>query len=103
MLSWVRLNEWSRAKSRTTREQLCSFGNLNSCIILASEMKINPFSVRLFPSSVLQVVVHFTADWCMPSVVMKPFFENLAVTYQDMLFLVVDVDEVKVIHHIYFN
>ncbi|KAH7861262.1 hypothetical protein Vadar_023942 [Vaccinium darrowii] len=41
------------------------------------------------------VVVHFTADWCMPSVVMKPFFENLALTYQDMLFLAVDVDEVK--------
>ncbi|XP_058219992.1 thioredoxin-like protein CXXS1 [Rhododendron vialii] len=41
------------------------------------------------------VIVHFTASWCMPSVAMKPFFENLAVTHQDILFLVVDVDEVK--------
>ncbi|XAR56636.1 Monodehydroascorbate reductase (NADH) [Bertholletia excelsa] len=41
------------------------------------------------------VVVHFTASWCMPSVVMNPFFEELALNYQDILFLVVDVDEVK--------
>ncbi|KAE9458182.1 hypothetical protein C3L33_09916, partial [Rhododendron williamsianum] len=44
------------------------------------------------------VIVHFTASWCMPSVAMKPFFENLALTHQDILFLVVDVDEVKVIY-----
>ncbi|CAI0407058.1 unnamed protein product [Linum tenue] len=33
----------------------------------------------------------------MPSVVMSPFFEELALTYPDAIFLVVDVDEVKVI------
>ncbi|KAL9689667.1 hypothetical protein QQ045_010056 [Rhodiola kirilowii] len=42
------------------------------------------------------VVVHFTASWCMPSVAMNPFVEELAVSYPDVLFLVVDVDEVKV-------
>ncbi|KDO46377.1 hypothetical protein CISIN_1g033073mg [Citrus sinensis] len=43
------------------------------------------------------VVVHFTAAWCMPSVAMNHFFEELASTYQDILFLSVDVDEVKVV------
>ncbi|MED6110812.1 Thioredoxin-like protein cxxs1 [Stylosanthes scabra] len=41
------------------------------------------------------IVVHFTASWCMPSVAMNPFFEELALTYPDALFLTVDVDEVK--------
>ncbi|KAF7150849.1 hypothetical protein RHSIM_Rhsim02G0114900 [Rhododendron simsii] len=41
------------------------------------------------------IVVHFTASWCMPSVAMNPFFEELAYTYQDVLFLAVDVDDVK--------
>ncbi|XP_057470541.1 thioredoxin-like protein CXXS1 [Actinidia eriantha] len=41
------------------------------------------------------IVTHFTASWCMPSVVMNPFFEELASTYQDVLFLTVDVDDVK--------
>ncbi|KAF3450466.1 hypothetical protein FNV43_RR06549 [Rhamnella rubrinervis] len=42
------------------------------------------------------IVVHFTASWCMPSVAMNPFFEELALSNPDVLFLVVDVDEVKV-------
>ncbi|XP_022139837.1 thioredoxin-like protein CXXS1 [Momordica charantia] len=41
------------------------------------------------------IVVHFTASWCMPSVAMNPFFEELAFNYPDVLFLTVDVDEVK--------
>ncbi|XP_044473287.1 thioredoxin-like protein CXXS1 [Mangifera indica] len=41
------------------------------------------------------VVVHFTAAWCMPSVAMNPFFEELALSFQNILFLVVDVDEVQ--------
>ncbi|PSS04728.1 Thioredoxin-like protein [Actinidia chinensis var. chinensis] len=41
------------------------------------------------------IVPHFTASWCMPSVVMNPVFEELASTYQDVLFLTVDVDDVK--------
>ncbi|XP_020233993.1 thioredoxin-like protein CXXS1 [Cajanus cajan] len=41
------------------------------------------------------VVVHFTASWCMPSVAMTPVFEELASSYPDVLFLSVDVDEVK--------
>jgi thioredoxin 1 len=42
-------------------------------------------------------MVHFSAYWCMPSVAMDLFFEELASTNQDVLFLKVDVDEVKVI------
>ncbi|CAL5183317.1 unnamed protein product [Lathyrus oleraceus] len=41
------------------------------------------------------IVVHFTASWCMPSVAMVSFFEELASDYPDFLFLSVDVDEVK--------
>lgn len=41
-------------------------------------------------------MVHFSAYWCMPSIAMDPFFEELASTYQDVIFLKVDVDEVKV-------
>lgn len=43
----------------------------------------------------VQVFVHFGASWCVPSLAMNSFFEELALTYQDILFLVVDVDEVK--------
>lgn len=41
------------------------------------------------------VVVHFTAAWCMPSVAMNPFVEELASANPDVLFLTVDVDDVK--------
>ncbi|KAK9268549.1 hypothetical protein L1049_000303 [Liquidambar formosana] len=41
------------------------------------------------------VVIHFAASWCMPSVAMNPFFVELALSYQDILFLLVDVDELK--------
>ncbi|KAK8488240.1 hypothetical protein V6N11_047178 [Hibiscus sabdariffa] len=41
------------------------------------------------------IVVHFMASWCIPSVAMNPFFEELALTFKDVLFLSVDVDDVK--------
>ncbi|KAL2327962.1 hypothetical protein Fmac_021389 [Flemingia macrophylla] len=41
------------------------------------------------------VMVHFSAYWCMPSIAMNPFFQELASNYQNVLFLNVDVDEVK--------
>ncbi|KAK9689073.1 hypothetical protein RND81_09G033600 [Saponaria officinalis] len=41
----------------------------------------------------IQVVVHFTTTWCMPSVAMNPVFEELASSHPDTLFLLVDVDE----------
>ncbi|XP_072970406.1 thioredoxin-like protein CXXS1 [Typha angustifolia] len=41
------------------------------------------------------VFVHFSASWCVPSLSMNCYFEELAQTYQDVLFLLVDVDEVK--------
>ncbi|KAK7405088.1 hypothetical protein VNO78_06275 [Psophocarpus tetragonolobus] len=43
----------------------------------------------------IPVMVHFSAYWCMPSMAMNPFFQELASTYQNVLFLNVDVDEVK--------
>lgn len=44
----------------------------------------------------LQVFVHFGASWCVPSLAMNAFFEELAMTYKDILFILVDVDEAKV-------
>ncbi|KAJ4754765.1 Thioredoxin [Rhynchospora pubera] len=41
------------------------------------------------------VIVHFSASWCVPSLAMNGYFEELALNYQDILFLLVDVDEVK--------
>eukprot|EP01018_Ginkgo_biloba_P011235 Gb_08866 [translate_table: standard] len=41
------------------------------------------------------IVVHFTADWCVPSKYMNSVFEELALKYPDILFLLVDVDEIK--------
>ncbi|XP_021892959.1 thioredoxin-like protein CXXS1 [Carica papaya] len=48
-----------------------------------------------FVTQTSSVVVHFTASWCRPSVAMNPFFEELALTYKNILFLLVDVDEIK--------
>lgn len=39
----------------------------------------------------------------MPSVAMNPIFEELASNYPDVLFLVVDVDELKVIFTSFLN
>ncbi|PKA63703.1 Thioredoxin-like protein CXXS1 [Apostasia shenzhenica] len=41
------------------------------------------------------VFVHFGASWCIPSLAMNSYVEELAMTHQDLLFLFVDVDEVK--------
>ncbi|XP_057544914.1 thioredoxin-like protein CXXS1 [Amaranthus tricolor] len=41
------------------------------------------------------MVVHFGATWCVPSVAMNPVFEELASTYSHVMFIFVDVDEVK--------
>lgn len=45
----------------------------------------------------IQVIVHFGASWCVPSLAMNGYFEELAHNYHDILFLLVDVDEVKVL------
>ncbi|KAJ6837546.1 thioredoxin-like protein CXXS1 [Iris pallida] len=43
----------------------------------------------------IPVFVHFTASWCVPSLAMNSYVEELAMTYQNIKFLLVDVDEVK--------
>ncbi|MCL7035118.1 hypothetical protein MKW94_014587 [Papaver nudicaule] len=43
------------------------------------------------------VAIHFAAEWCHPSVVMNPVFEEVAKNYEDILFLMVDVDEVRAV------
>ncbi|OIT20837.1 PREDICTED: thioredoxin-like protein CXXS1 [Nicotiana attenuata] len=42
------------------------------------------------------IVAHFTAAWCIPSVAMNPYMEELASMYQNTIsILTIDVDEVK--------
>ncbi|KAI7745039.1 hypothetical protein M8C21_000018 [Ambrosia artemisiifolia] len=41
------------------------------------------------------MVAHFTASWCIPSVAMNPFIEQLALVFPDIIFLTVDVDDFK--------
>ncbi|KNA04080.1 hypothetical protein SOVF_202990 [Spinacia oleracea] len=43
----------------------------------------------------MQIVVHFGASWCIPSVAMNSLFEELASDYSDVMFINVDVDDVK--------
>ncbi|XP_078436955.1 thioredoxin family protein CXXS1 [Wolffia australiana] len=43
------------------------------------------------------VLAHFMASSCIPSIAMNPFFEALAQSYQDVHFLLVDVDSAKAV------
>ncbi|XP_050368281.1 thioredoxin-like protein CXXS1 [Argentina anserina] len=55
-------------------------------------------TLETWESSVIRgspVVAHFTASWCVPSVAMSPFFEELASSYLNVQFLTVDVDDVQ--------
>ncbi|OAY28569.1 thioredoxin-like protein CXXS1 [Manihot esculenta] len=68
---------------------------MKSRVVKVGSEKSWDFFITQATSKGCPVVVHFTACWCMPSVAMNPFFEELAVKYQDVLFLTVDVDEIK--------
>ena len=58
-------------------------------------------------------MVHFTAPWCGPRRLIAPYFSQLAKNHPSVIFLEVDVDELKVkilelflffpIHHIIFQ
>ncbi|XP_065878436.1 thioredoxin-like protein CXXS1 [Euphorbia lathyris] len=66
-----------------------------SRVLKVDSMETWDFYITQASNQVCPIVVHFTAAWCIPSVAMNPFFEELASIYPDVLFLSVDVDDVK--------
>lgn len=53
-------------------------------------------SLKWFLIGLLQVVVDFTASWCGPCRFIAPFFADLAKKLPNVIFLKVDIDELKV-------
>ncbi|XP_020526655.1 thioredoxin-like protein CXXS1 isoform X2 [Amborella trichopoda] len=60
-----------------------------------TQVQVEGSKVRKVDSNDAWIAVHFSASWCAPSIAMNSLFEELAVKYDDILFLLVDVDEVK--------
>ncbi|VVA90988.1 unnamed protein product [Arabis nemorensis] len=67
----------------------------NSRVVKVDSAESWNFYVNQAKNQSCPIVAHFTAAWCIPSVFMNSFFEELASSYKDALFLIVDVDEVK--------
>ncbi|KAF8111075.1 hypothetical protein N665_0076s0077 [Sinapis alba] len=67
----------------------------NSRVVKVDSAESWNFYVTQAKNQACPIVAHFTASWCIPSVFMNSFFEDIASSYKDALFLIVDVDEVK--------
>ncbi|CAN4083872.1 unnamed protein product [Withania somnifera] len=67
-----------------------------SRVVKVDSMESWDFHVNQATLQGCPIVAHFTAVWCIPSVAMNPFMEELASIYQDTAFITIDVDEVKV-------
>lgn len=69
----------------TTRSRVVKVDSKQSWDLLISEAN----------SQHIPVFVHFTASWCVPSLAMNPYFDELSMAREDVLFLLVDVDELR--------
>ncbi|CAN8294204.1 unnamed protein product [Cochlearia groenlandica] len=67
----------------------------NSRVVKVNSTESWDFYLNQAKNQGCPVVAHFTTSWCIPSVYMNSYFQDLASTYKDALFLIVDVDEVK--------
>ncbi|TEA36695.1 hypothetical protein DBR06_SOUSAS310103, partial [Sousa chinensis] len=64
------------------------------CCILSGLLEINyAFQEALNSAGEKLVVVDFSATWCGPCKMIKPFFHSLSEKYSNVVFLEVDVDD----------
>ncbi|GMH15803.1 hypothetical protein Nepgr_017644 [Nepenthes gracilis] len=91
-----RRSKWARA-AEAERDMESQEQTNKSRVIKVDSQETWDFYISQAKDQGCPIVVHFTASWCMPSVAMNSFFEELASAYQDVLFLTVDVDDVKAV------
>ncbi|XP_077201402.1 thioredoxin-like [Paroedura picta] len=56
---------------------------------------LNDFQTQLRDAGPKLIVVDFSATWCGPCKMIKPFFHSLCEKYPDVLFIEIDVDDAQ--------
>ncbi|XP_054843504.1 thioredoxin-like [Eublepharis macularius] len=63
--------------------------------MVKSVVNLTEFQEHLASAGSKLVVVDFSATWCGPCKMIKPFYHSLCDKYTDVLFLEIDVDEAQ--------